>query len=445
MSNDKGLPILDHSVSFVQWRSALQAKLARRNVLGHVFHDIPGLRPITMPEVPTITTPNAMNMDDLVTHYIEELEQWILLEIEAKNIIVARLNQSNCPQSVETMTAKQLYDNIAGTRQETATAPYLVALENFLQGNNAADNFNQHNPSDPNVYSIGAGLSSALFVIGTKNVDWLNTWRETRVYSTDNQLAPLQTIMSSLRATAGNRAQPANSACAATGPAHRDVDPEANCTICRHRHKNKECFIQHPELKRKSGKHKRNKGKRAAAAEIESDSEEELRVVAASARINENLTIYDTGASHHFVSQTKFLSDLKPCPKPFRFDQAIGAASLQQQGNAQLNFGSLTLQLHNALYEPHSWTPHYHFLKVQCRVYMPLLVTEEAVCMRIYESITEPQRQRIRGDWIKCGRENVYDHEKLLDECNKRFFDKIGAEKSREKATFHEARGIKVF
>ncbi|KAI0991830.1 hypothetical protein K3495_g16357, partial [Podosphaera aphanis] len=66
-------------------------------------------------------------------------------------------------------------------------------------------------------------------------------------------------------------------------------------------------------------------------------------------------------------------------------------------------------------------------------VYMPLLVTEEAVCMKIYESIPEPQRQRIRGYWIQCGRENVYDHEKLLDECNKRFYDKIGAEKAEKK------------
>lgn len=50
-----------------------------------------------------------------------------------------------------------------------------------------------------------------------------------------------------------------------------------------------------------------------------------------------------------------------------------------------------------------SWTPHYYFLKAQCKVYQPLLVTEEAVCLKIYESIPEPQRQRIRGYWIRCG------------------------------------------
>ncbi|KAI0990997.1 hypothetical protein K3495_g17190, partial [Podosphaera aphanis] len=41
-----------------------------------------------------------------------------------------------------------------------------------------------------------------------------------------------------------------------------------------------------------------------------------------------------------------------------------------------------------------SWTPHYYFLKVQCEVYEPLLVSQKAVCMKIYESIPEPKRQR---------------------------------------------------
>ncbi|KAI0998655.1 hypothetical protein K3495_g9545 [Podosphaera aphanis] len=53
--------------------------------------------------------------------------------------------------------------------------------------------------------------------------------------------------------------------------------------------------------------------------------------------------------------------------------------------------------------------------------------------MKIYESIPEPQRQRIRRYWIQCSRENVYDREKLLDKCNKRFFGKIGAETAEKK------------
>ncbi|KAI0992021.1 hypothetical protein K3495_g16165, partial [Podosphaera aphanis] len=83
--------------------------------------------------------------------------------------------------------------------------------------------------------------------------------------------------------------------------------------------------------------------------------------------------------------------------------------------------------------ESHSWPPHFFFLKMQCKVYLPLLVTEEAVCMKIYESIPEPQRQRIRGYWMRIGQANVYDHKELLEECNNKFFDKIGAEKAEKR------------
>lgn len=83
------------------------------------------------------------------------------------------------------------------------------------------------------------------------------------------------------------------------------------------------------------------------------DSEEESFVIM-SARINENLTIHDTGASYHLISHKKLFSDLKPCLKPFKFDQAVSAASLLEQGNAQLSFGKNIFYLTDALYSPNS-------------------------------------------------------------------------------------------
>lgn len=169
------------------------------------------------------------------------------------------------------MTAKQLYDNIASTRQETATEPYVAALENFLQVrfvdmadeyidkflttlqsvNNAADAFNTDNAfGSSNVYRVDSGLAAANFVHGTKHVDWLATWRETKVCQSDNQFAPIQLIMSSLRATAANRAKHTSMVYSATGSTENRLDPDAYCKKCRHRHKNKEYFIQHPELKK---------------------------------------------------------------------------------------------------------------------------------------------------------------------------------------------------
>ncbi|KAI6247691.1 hypothetical protein HI914_04253 [Erysiphe necator] len=80
-----------------------------------------------------------------------------------------------------------------------------------------------------------------------------------------------------------------------------------------------------------------------------------------------------------------------------------------------------------------SWTPHYYFLKAQCRVYKPLLVTDEAVCLKIYESIPEPQRQRIRGYWIRCGEDENFNWKEFLEECNVQYFDQIGADKAERK------------
>lgn len=126
MANDHSKIILEAGVSFAKWKSGLQAKLARRNVLGHVFHDIPGIRPIMIPVIQTTD-----NLPSLSTEHEHKLEQWILGEIEAKNIIINRLSSSVCPQNYDNMKAKELYDAIASTRQETAIAPYSTALENF--------------------------------------------------------------------------------------------------------------------------------------------------------------------------------------------------------------------------------------------------------------------------------------------------------------------------
>ncbi|KAI1003376.1 hypothetical protein K3495_g4828 [Podosphaera aphanis] len=146
------------------------------------------------------------------------------------------------------MTAKQLHDNIAGTPQETATAPYLTALENFLQvrfdstadryidtfsstlQSVSSDDFSKENPWNLNDHSIGTGFASAPFVIGTKTCGLVGHVAGTWVYSPENKLAPLKTIISSLRSIAGNRAQPVNAAHAATGHTQRNIDPETYYT-----------------------------------------------------------------------------------------------------------------------------------------------------------------------------------------------------------------------
>lgn len=228
MKTPRAKEILGNGCSLTSWSMALQAKLGRKNVLGHVFHDIPGIRPITAPVDPTITNPAAENYQDLLDLYLTNLERWTLGEIEAKNIIIQRLTNTMRPNNYNNMTAKALFDTIAGTRTETATAPYAVALENLLyvrfvstadeytdrflavyqSVNNAADAMNTLQAAQLHRgYHVGAGQASAIFVRGTKRIEWVTIWRDTRAYTASNEYAPLQTLMSSLRSVAGNRVQ----------------------------------------------------------------------------------------------------------------------------------------------------------------------------------------------------------------------------------------------
>lgn len=78
---------------------------------------------------PAIACPDDENLATLSSEYLVELEKWILGEIKAKSIIATRLTSTTCPQNYDHMTAKGLYETVAGTRPETATAPYSTALE----------------------------------------------------------------------------------------------------------------------------------------------------------------------------------------------------------------------------------------------------------------------------------------------------------------------------
>ena len=242
MANDQSKIILENGTPFNKWRSSLQAKLARRNVIGHVFHDFPGIKPVKCPIDPSLANPDAEN--SLNEQYLVQLEQWTLGELEAKNIITSRLSTLTCPTNYDYMTAKELYDTIANTRKETAAAPYASALEKFVSvkflssadeyiarflaayqsTNNAASSMKSGSTDALHSYQVGNGLASALFVMGTKHVEWLNTWRDTRVFEANNELAPLPSLMSSLRAIAGNRTQQPTMALANSFPNERGLD-----------------------------------------------------------------------------------------------------------------------------------------------------------------------------------------------------------------------------
>ena len=90
------------------------AKLAKRDLVGHVFHNEKGFRPEVEPEVPLARpSENSESYARQMTEYKAELRQWARGEIQAYQIIIDRLDPSIRPTQRRNVTAKQLLDEIA--------------------------------------------------------------------------------------------------------------------------------------------------------------------------------------------------------------------------------------------------------------------------------------------------------------------------------------------
>ncbi|KAI0991204.1 hypothetical protein K3495_g16983, partial [Podosphaera aphanis] len=78
--------VLGNGVTLAKWRIALQAELAKELVIGHVFHDYCGIRPVVRPENPVAdSSPTAENYQQQLDNYHRLLEVWTLGEIKAKS------------------------------------------------------------------------------------------------------------------------------------------------------------------------------------------------------------------------------------------------------------------------------------------------------------------------------------------------------------------------
>lgn len=384
--------ILGPGVSFSEWETDVQAALAEKKRLAYVFHDI-GMRPIVRPEKP-VKAPNTTEAEFqiLLEKYQDEVDRWIEGDVEAKNILVCRMSAEVRPKNYRKYTAKQLFEHAASTRQESAITPYELAgqaffstsfttaeeycdnfLQNLLSINSAAealaDNLDDKD-SEINIYAIPDGVARLLFVRGTEGISWLDTWRETKVYGTDSKFVSLDKMMSSLRIAAGSRGHAAGQALVARKeqPDNEKTGegPNDRCKLCKHRHKNKNCFKQHPELRSKSKKKNDSDNPTArvvsevdAETDGESDSSSENLNLSKVARVSsaikyKNSFLYDTGASHHFAHNVKDFISMQKLPRPFKFDQAIGSSSLTKQGTFRAVIGSLSLELPQTMYSPNS-------------------------------------------------------------------------------------------
>ncbi|KAI0995709.1 hypothetical protein K3495_g12471 [Podosphaera aphanis] len=303
------------------------------------------------------------------------------------------------------MSAKQTFDTIATTREEGAAMPYETAVRNllntnfttieeycntfmqhYLSVNSAAESMVSHEfeKESTNPFIVPHGLASFLFVLGTEGVEWLETWRQTKVLDRKNGYTSLENLMSTLRQVGKSSSKFSGHALVATGSRGQSDQrerttaigrPDDHCVLCEHHHKNKNCFKQHPELikssKQKGKRNSKGKGKgksrgkqsctvskvffdsdKESINDIDTGNSKVARISPAS--LHKNPLLYDTGASHHFVCSKHDFLTLAKLRKPFKFDQAIGTSVLTHQGTSCVRIGNEILELKESLYSPNS-------------------------------------------------------------------------------------------
>lgn len=399
MSENESKVVLGQGVSLYKWIADLQSALVRRRCIGHVFHDINGIKAVVSPIMPVRGQNSMEDHQRAVQEYEEELQKFQEGEIEARSILAARIEREICPSNLMNMSAKQIYDHVLGVREEGANTPWensvrqLLStrltstanvycntfMQHYLDANSAAETLPHKKTEGFNgdrsiSFEISAGLAGYLFVLGTEGISWLDTWRQTKIYDVNNKYVTLDIMMSTLRQVAKGRegvsvgyAQAAVAARSNTGDTNHleeNNHPESICRRCKHKHRNKHCFKQHPELRKRNND---NKGKAKAtfrkidekdSSDSESDSDSGHISLSAVARAStmklNNRLLYDTGASHHFMRNKSDFLSMKKLSKPFEFDQAVGNSKLSYHGSCRVKIGSLTLKLSNVLYSPKS-------------------------------------------------------------------------------------------
>ncbi|KHJ32152.1 hypothetical protein EV44_g4975 [Erysiphe necator] len=203
----------------------------KHGCLAHVFHNIDGITPILRPVLPArVPDQDDEDYKKLEAEYQTNLTKWVEGEIQDKNMLIKRMILTVRPQSVRIMTAKQLFDHVAASREEGATVPYETAvrnlhnakfvtnaedycdefMQNYLSVNNAAESIQSRSPkgdSIVNPFSILPGYASSFFVLGTEKIEWLDTWRHTKIFDSSNHYVPLEVMMATLRQVATGREQ----------------------------------------------------------------------------------------------------------------------------------------------------------------------------------------------------------------------------------------------
>ncbi|KAI0994570.1 hypothetical protein K3495_g13611 [Podosphaera aphanis] len=165
MSKNSPLIILGETDSFSRWDAALRARLAKRDLTGHVIHDDPDVDPVTRPVQPIRPKESSDEVwNDIWIRHRRQVQTWKNHETEARNIVLERLSEKVWPRDHIRLSAKDLYDSVSNTRKESASGNYIDALRQFLSiklDSSIEDYIDRFQTAYHNVVTTAESLSSS--------------------------------------------------------------------------------------------------------------------------------------------------------------------------------------------------------------------------------------------------------------------------------------------
>ncbi|POS82653.1 hypothetical protein EPUL_006608, partial [Erysiphe pulchra] len=132
MSDTESKVVLGQGVSLYKWIADLQSALVRRRCIGHVFHDINGIKAIVAPKLPEKGLCSAEAYEAAVSKYERDMQTFQEGEIEARSILASRIERSICPPRLMSMTAKCIYEHVLSVREEGANTPWETSIRELI-------------------------------------------------------------------------------------------------------------------------------------------------------------------------------------------------------------------------------------------------------------------------------------------------------------------------
>ncbi|POS87259.1 hypothetical protein EPUL_002152, partial [Erysiphe pulchra] len=132
MSENDTKVILGRGDSLYKCVPDVQSALVRRRCIGHVFHDIHGIKAIVYPVTPVKSSFSNEAYAEAVSKYELESQKFQEGEIEARSILAARIERAICPPNLMNMSAKKIYDHVLSVREEGTNTLWEMSVRELL-------------------------------------------------------------------------------------------------------------------------------------------------------------------------------------------------------------------------------------------------------------------------------------------------------------------------